>query len=58
MAGILGVAIVVRKWSSFAGRELMQEKAVGLMPSAHLSFQKGRAIMSFLKFTFPEFILS
>ena len=36
----------------------MQEKAVGLMPSAHLSFQKGRAIMSFLKFTFPEFILS
>lgn len=42
--------------ASLLGKELMQEKGEDLMPSAHLSFQKGRMLMSFPKFTLEEFL--
>lgn len=34
----------------------MQGKDVGLLPSAHLSFQKDSTIMGFLKLTLQEFM--
>lgn len=50
MAGILGRVIIIVKCAPLLGRELRQEKGVGLTPSAYLSFQKGR-IMGFQKLT-------
>lgn len=54
LASILGMVIMIQKADSSA--EEGAHAGVGLRPSAHLSFQEDRTVMSFVKLILLEFI--